>query len=111
MSRRSDALLLQDIRVAIGRILMATDELDQAAFKSDVIIQDAVLGNFEVTGESAKNLSMELRTENGEVDWEGMRGFRNFLIHVYFGVDLSIIWTIIQYDIPILELQLKKIHA
>lgn len=38
-----------------------------------------------------------------------MNGFRNFLVHVYFGVDLSVLWTIIRNDIPVLELQLRKI--
>ena len=38
-----------------------------------------------------------------------MVGFRNFLIHVYFGVDLSVVWRIIQDDLPLLDRQLKEI--
>ena len=109
MSRRSDDLLLRDIYVAVQRILAATASMDEAGFESNVIIQDAVIRNFEVIGEATKNLSVELRSAHPEVDWQGMNGFRNFLIHVYFGVDLSVLWTIIRNDIPVLELQLKKI--
>ena len=109
MSKRSDALLLNDIYVAVQRILAATASMDQAAFESNVIVQDAVIRNFEVIGEAAKNLSNDLRSKHPEVDWRGMNGFRNFLVHVYFGVDLSVLWTIIRNDIPVLELQLRKI--
>ncbi|MFZ1664875.1 MAG: DUF86 domain-containing protein [Flavobacteriales bacterium] len=109
MSKRSDNLLLNDIRIAIDRILLATGARDQATFESDVIIQDAVIRNFEVIGEAAKSLSPELRIRYPAVDWQGMVGFRNFLIYVYFGVDLSVVWTIIRDDIPILKLQLQDI--
>ncbi len=109
MSKRSDALLLNDIYVAVQRILAATASMDQAAFESNVIVQDAVIRNFEVIGEAAKNLSNDLRSKHPEVDWRGMNGFRNFLVHVYFGVDLNVLWNIIRNDIPVLELQLRKI--
>jgi uncharacterized protein with HEPN domain len=33
---------------------------------------------------------------------------RDKIIHIYFGVDLSIIWDIIIVDIPILKEKLKK---
>lgn len=111
MSKRSDGLLLNDIREAVRRILAATASMDQLGFESDVIIQDAVIRNFEVIGEAAKNLSKELCASHPEVDWQGMNGFRNFLIHVYFGVDLSVLWNIICDDIPLLEKQLQDIQS
>ena len=111
MSKRSDELLLDDIRVAVERIQLATIAMDQPAFESNVIIQDAVIRNFEVIGEAAKNLSVELRARHPEVDWQGMNGFRNFLVHVYFGVDLSVLWTIIKDDIPALAVQLQVIKS
>jgi uncharacterized protein with HEPN domain len=109
MSKRSDKLLLQDISEAIKRIRMATAAIDQGRFEAEVILQDAVIRNFEVIGEAAKNLSIELRANHPTVDWAGMNGFRNFLIHVYFGVDLTVLWVIIQNDIPVLEKQVEAI--
>jgi uncharacterized protein with HEPN domain len=38
-----------------------------------------------------------------EVDWRGISGLRNVLVHGYFDVDIEIIWTIIQRDLPVLE--------
>jgi len=100
MSKRSDALLVQDIKVSVGRILVATKGMQAGDFEDDVVVQDAVIRNFEVIGEAAKNVSMEMRSTHPAIDWNGMVGFRNFLIHVYFGVDLSVVWRIIQDDLP-----------
>ncbi len=38
-----------------------------------------------------------------EVDWRGISGLRNVLVHSYFEVDMETIWTIIQRDLPVLE--------
>ena len=31
-----------------------------------------------------------------------MKDFRNLLIHEYFGVDIEILWKVIQDDLPVL---------
>ena len=111
MSERSDPLLLDDIRIAVDRIRSATRGLSFEAFDSDVVVQDAVIRNFEVIGEASKRISAELKARHPSIDWRGMVGFRNFLIHVYFGVDLSTVWQIIQDDLPVLGTQLKGIFA
>ena len=38
-----------------------------------------------------------------EVDWRGISGLRNVLVHGYFEVDLETIWAVIQHDVPVLE--------
>jgi uncharacterized protein with HEPN domain len=37
------------------------------------------------------------------VDWRAMSGFRNVLVHDYFGIDFGIVWSAVQRDIPALE--------
>lgn len=34
---------------------------------------------------------------------------RNQLIHAYLGVDLDVVWDVIQADLPLLILQLKTV--
>jgi uncharacterized protein with HEPN domain len=50
-----------------------------------------------------------VRSTYPEVDWAGMAALRNILIHEYFGIDLEIIWDIIQNELPSLDAQIKRI--
>jgi uncharacterized protein with HEPN domain len=42
---------------------------------------DAVVRNFEVTGEAVKNLSDEPKAQFPDTDWKAVAGFRDTLIH------------------------------
>jgi uncharacterized protein with HEPN domain len=65
-------------------------------FLADHIIQDAVLRNLQIMTESTQHLSQELKDRNPQVDWRGLSGFRNILVHEYLGVDLEIVWELIE---------------
>ena len=38
-----------------------------------------------------------------------MRRMRNVIVHVYFGVNLPVVWRTIQEDLPPLKAQLKDV--
>ena len=38
-------------------------------------------------------------------------GLRNRIVHDYFGLDLEIIWEIIQHDLPKLEKQIRALEG
>ncbi len=40
-----------------------------------------------------------------DYDWRMIKGFRNFAVHEYFGVDLQIVWDITKLELD--ELKLK----
>jgi uncharacterized protein with HEPN domain len=108
MSKRSDALLLEDISEAISRILKYTDGYNLPMFENDDRTIDAVVRNFEIIGEAANQLSEPLKDENPDVDWFKMRGLRNRIVHQYFGIDLEIIWELVVSHLPMLK---EKIEA
>lgn len=66
MSKRTPSLLLEDIIDAANKIMEYTKEL-----------------SFE-----------DFRVQHDGVDWHRIRGFRNRIVHEYFGVDLQILWNI-----------------
>jgi uncharacterized protein with HEPN domain len=61
------------------------------------------LRNLQVLCEPAQRLSEESRSLHPEIDWRAMSGFRNVLVHDYFGIDLGIVWLAVERDVPALE--------
>ncbi len=109
MSKRSEKLLIEDIIDSIERILDYTKDLNYAEFISDNKTVDAVVRNFEVIGEAANNLPKDFLPKYPQIDWSGLIGFRNKLIHGYFGVDYKIVWYIIDTELEGILNQFKLI--
>jgi uncharacterized protein with HEPN domain len=72
----------------------------KAAFLGDRKCQDAVVRNLEIIGEAAKNVSRALRAAHPEVPWRSMTGMRDKIAHEYFGVDLRIVWMVVERELP-----------
>ena len=66
----------------------------------------ASIKQIEIIGEAAKNLSDETKQNYPTIEWREISGLRNILVHEYFGVDIDLIWQIIQTDIPNLKSKL-----
>jgi uncharacterized protein with HEPN domain len=96
MSKRDSILLLEDIVTSAQKIKRYTGGLDYEAFISDERTVDAVVRNFEIIGEAANRLNKEFREQHPEIEWNRIRGFRNRIVHEYFGIDYRIVWTIIE---------------
>ena len=68
-----------------------------------------MLINFVIIGESVQRLSKELKESHNNIPWFKIKGFRNIVVHDYFGVDAEEVWQIIEDKIPELKLQVKKV--
>ncbi len=69
----------------------------------------AVTRALEIIGEATKNLPKELRQKHKEVPWKQIAGTRDRLIHQYSGVDLKLMFKIVQEEIPVLKQQIEGI--
>lgn len=96
MSKRDKMLLLEDMLQAATKIKRYTDNLDFDSFVEDDKTVDAVIRNFEIIGEAASRIDPDFRIKNPEIEWTRIRGFRNRIVHDYFGIDYEIVWTIIE---------------
>jgi uncharacterized protein with HEPN domain len=109
MSKRKPALLVEDIIDSANKILDYTNGLSFEEFTKDNKTIDAVIRNFEIIGEAANRLSEAFKDEHPNIDWHRIRGFRNRIVHDYFGIDYSIVWEIKQNFLPGLIATLKSL--
>jgi uncharacterized protein with HEPN domain len=111
MSKRSPFLLLEDILDACLKIQNYTGDLSFEEFEENEMVIDAVIRNFEIIGEAANRLTDDFKDDHPDIDWHRIRGFRNRIVHDYFGVDLSILWKIKNENLPNLIKQVQYLLA
>ena len=69
----------------------------------------AIIKSIEIIGEAASKVSETFKTENSNIPWNDIISMRNRLIHVYFDVNLDIVWQTVKTDLPDLIKALEKI--
>ena len=87
------------------------------AFLTDHKTQDAVIRNIEIIGQAVKDLGVEtLAPVCATIPWRQIADTRNFLAHQYLGVDIALVWNILEHDLPQLQIciamiaKAEKIH-
>jgi uncharacterized protein with HEPN domain len=106
---RDYRVYLEDMREAVGKVQRYVEGLSFEAFALEEKTVDAVVRNLEILGEAAKQVPEVIRSAHPQVDWYRIAGLRDILIHQYFGVDLAIVWDVVQKKLPILVQQLDQI--
>jgi uncharacterized protein with HEPN domain len=96
---KDDKVYLNHIRDAISQIISYVSS-GQESFFGERIVQDAVVRNLEIIGEAVKHLSQEVKDRQPHIPWAQIAGMRDVLVHDYFGVDLKIVWDVVQNRLP-----------
>jgi uncharacterized protein with HEPN domain len=100
---------LEDIRLATRKIERYTEGLDEAAFLAEEKTIDAVVRNLEIIGEATKQLPADFKASHPAIPWGQIAGLRNRIVHEYAGVDLSLVWNIVQTALPELAREIAKL--
>jgi len=93
-------MYIEDIQYSMERIAEYTENYTLSLFRHDQKTVDAVIRNFEIIGEAAKNISSEIKEKNPNIPWDEMYALRNKITHEYFGIDFEIIWEIATNHLP-----------
>jgi uncharacterized protein with HEPN domain len=98
---------LKDDRVYLRHILDEIQFLERISRDrtlEDLIHDDyfshAVRSAIEVIGEAANNVPDIIKKENPQIPWREMAALRNRIIHGYFRIDYTIVWNVIENDLP-----------
>ena len=109
MSKRAPKLLVEDILESCHKIMDYTKGYSFEEFIADQKTVDAVIRNFEIIGEAANRLPEDFKDSHQDIDWFRIRGFRNRIVHDYFGIDYSIVWQVRETYLSQLIKNLEKL--
>jgi uncharacterized protein with HEPN domain len=105
---RDDTGRLQDMLDAIDKIESYVGG-DRDAYERDELLQVWVIHHLQILGEAASRISTELHESHPEVPWTKIIGMRNILVHNYVGIDLNLVWQVIERDLPELRPKLERL--
>ena len=105
---KDDRIYLLHIRDAIQNILEYT-VAGQENFLGDRKTQDAVVRNLEIIGEATKRLSPSLKNAHPDISWKPIAGMRDKLVHDYFGINLQLVWDVVERDLPALKFKVSQL--
>ncbi len=106
---RDYILFLEDIRNAIEKIERYTKNITFEKLCENDMAIDAIVRNLEIIGEASKNVPENIKRKYPFVEWKEAVGFRNVLIHNYFGIDLEAVWDTIMKNLPSLKNNIIKV--
>jgi uncharacterized protein with HEPN domain len=102
---------IDDILDAMQKAEILVEGISVTEFEADFRINFAVMRALEIIGEATKHVPETVRDQYPDIPWKGMAGMRDRIIHGYDDVDLTIVWNVVQNDIPRIKPQLLQLLA
>ena len=103
----SDQDRLEHMLEAIERIFRFAEGLSQEDFSKNEMAQFAIIKNFEIIGETAYNVSKELKRAYPDTEWRKIIAFRHILVHDYYKINPQIVWNAIEHKLDGLRVELE----
>lgn len=105
---KKDDNLLTHMLEDISDIIDYTKDVHFDTFVINTMLRKAVCMSLINIGELAKALSSEFRASHKEIPWKNISGLRDITVHTYHNLNLDIIWSVVQNDVPVLEKFIRK---
>ena len=93
----------------IDKAFKYTKECTYETFSNNEEKIDATIFAISQIGELVKNIDKETQTKYPDIEWNILKGIRNRIVHDYEGINVNIIWDIVQNDLSPLKDNLEKI--
>lgn len=103
-----DSIRLQHIFESIVNIENISNDISLNDLKENIVLRHALTWNIMVIGEAANKLTKEFCAAHPSTDWRAITGMRNVLVHDYYEINESELFSVIKDDIPVLKNQIEE---
>jgi uncharacterized protein with HEPN domain len=108
--RLESKTFLEDIRQAVALILDFTQGKTFSNYENDALLRSGVERQFEIIGEALNRLNrVDPATADQISQARRIIGFRNILVHGYDIVENTVVWDIVEKNIPILHKEILSL--
>jgi uncharacterized protein with HEPN domain len=105
---RDDRVRLMDMLEAIERIEKYAQS-GQSEFLRNELIQNWIIRHLQILGEAAYKVSKDFQEKHPDLPWSNMTGMRHILVHDYFEINTSIVWSVVENELPVLKPKIQAI--
>ncbi|MCJ7577432.1 MAG: DUF86 domain-containing protein [candidate division Zixibacteria bacterium] len=107
--QKDDLIRLRHMLDAANEAESFVQNKTRSSLDSDRKLVLALVKSIEIFGEAAAKVTNKCREDLPQIPWSNIIGMRNRLIHVYFDIDLDVLWKTVIEDLPPLIADLQKI--
>jgi uncharacterized protein with HEPN domain len=99
---RADRIRFEHMIEAAQQALGFAAARSRELLETDLMFRRAIIHCIQEIGEAAVRLTPESRALAPSIPWNQIVGMRHRLVHVYFEIDLNLVWQVVTQDLPVL---------
>ncbi len=107
--KRHYTLFLKDVLEYADKARLFTSGITFDEFVDDEKTYMATVRALEIIGEAIRHIPETIRNKYPEIPWHQIIGFRNTVIHEYFGIDKKLVWDTLKDDLTFVKEQISGI--
>jgi uncharacterized protein with HEPN domain len=98
--RPDDEVRLRHMVDAVETALRFVAGKERSDLDTDEMLVLALTKLVEIVGEAAKQVTTGTRDQHPDVPWSAAARMRDRLVHHYFDIDLDVLWSTVEADLP-----------
>jgi uncharacterized protein with HEPN domain len=107
--QKDDAVRLRHMLDAAQEAAFFAQNKTRSSLDTDRQLVLSLVKSIEIIGEAAANVTAKCREDFPQIPWRDIISMRNRLTHVYFDINLDILWKTVVEDLPPLIAELGKV--
>jgi uncharacterized protein with HEPN domain len=96
---KTDRIRLMHMLDAARQALEFSASRNRASLDTDAMYRRAMISCIQEIGEAAVRVTEPTRQKVTELPWKQIVGMRHRLVHVYFDVNLDLVWEVVEKDL------------